>query len=218
MTQFLSGIKSIRQTTNFLLRQGQTLRHHIYRSSQVIVSQHSWKYFLQQLPTCRRYTLILSSKLNIDSPSIFHRLGFQTKILYTIFYSKFVFYTHTHTHTYTNTHTHTHVHTYTHIHTHIHTHTHTHTHTHINTILFKWPNNNNNNSTNIQVIQIVIILIVSTFSSILSSIHGSLNLLGLLVTWCSMTFKVQQLYVLPTLYWCILYLYENKQRLVPLTA
>ena len=31
-------------------------------------------------------------------------------------------------------------------------------------------------------------------------------------------FNSQQLYVLPTLYLCILYLSENKQRLVPLTA
>jgi hypothetical protein len=31
-------------------------------------------------------------------------------------------------------------------------------------------------------------------------------------------FNIQQLYVLPTLYLCILYLSENKQRLVPLTA
>ena len=30
-------------------------------------------------------------------------------------------------------------------------------------------------------------------------------------------FNVQQLYVLPTLYLCVLYLSENKQRLVPLT-
>ena len=30
--------------------------------------------------------------------------------------------------------------------------------------------------------------------------------------------QVQQLYVLPTLYLCVLYLSENKQRLVPLTA
>ena len=30
--------------------------------------------------------------------------------------------------------------------------------------------------------------------------------------------NVQQLYVLPTLYLCVLYLSENKQRLVPLTA
>ena len=29
---------------------------------------------------------------------------------------------------------------------------------------------------------------------------------------------IQQLYVLPTLYLCVLYLSENKQRLVPLTA
>jgi hypothetical protein len=31
-------------------------------------------------------------------------------------------------------------------------------------------------------------------------------------------FNLQQLYVLPTLYLCVLYLSENKQRLVPLTA
>ena len=31
-------------------------------------------------------------------------------------------------------------------------------------------------------------------------------------------FNIQQLYALPTLYLCVLYLYENKQRLVQLTA
>jgi len=31
-------------------------------------------------------------------------------------------------------------------------------------------------------------------------------------------FIIQQLYALPTLYLCVLYLSENKQRLVPLTA
>ena len=31
-------------------------------------------------------------------------------------------------------------------------------------------------------------------------------------------FNIQQFYVLPTLYLCVLYLSENKQRLVPLTA
>ena len=31
-------------------------------------------------------------------------------------------------------------------------------------------------------------------------------------------FNIQQLYVLPTLYLCVLYLAENKQRLMPLTA
>jgi ABC-type uncharacterized transport system permease subunit len=30
--------------------------------------------------------------------------------------------------------------------------------------------------------------------------------------------NIQQLYALPTLHLCVLYLYENKQRLVPLTA
>ena len=31
-------------------------------------------------------------------------------------------------------------------------------------------------------------------------------------------FNIQQLYVLPTLYLCVLYLSENKRRLVPHTA
>ena len=31
-------------------------------------------------------------------------------------------------------------------------------------------------------------------------------------------FNIQQLYALPTLYLCVLYLSENKQRLVPITA
>jgi hypothetical protein len=31
-------------------------------------------------------------------------------------------------------------------------------------------------------------------------------------------FNIQQLYALPTLYLCVLYLSENKQRLVPLRA
>ena len=31
-------------------------------------------------------------------------------------------------------------------------------------------------------------------------------------------FNIQQLYTLPTLYLCVSYLSENKQRLVPLTA
>jgi hypothetical protein len=31
-------------------------------------------------------------------------------------------------------------------------------------------------------------------------------------------FNIQHLYALPTLYLCVLYLFENKQRLVPLTA
>ena len=31
-------------------------------------------------------------------------------------------------------------------------------------------------------------------------------------------FNIQQLHALPTLYFCVLYLSENKQRLVPLTA
>jgi len=41
---------------------------------------------------------------------------------------------------------------------------------------------------------------------------------SLLVKWYNNRFNIQQLYALPTLYLCVLYLYENKQRLVSLTA
>jgi len=35
---------------------------------------------------------------------------------------------------------------------------------------------------------------------------------------CTNKFNIQQLYALPTLYLCVLFLSENKQRLVPRTA
>ena len=41
---------------------------------------------------------------------------------------------------------------------------------------------------------------------------------SLLVTWYTNRFNIQQLYALPMLYLCVLYLSKNKQRLVPLTA
>ena len=45
-----------------------------------------------------------------------------------------------------------------------------------------------------------------------------LTLYSLLVMSCNNRFNIQQLYTLPALYLCILYLSEKKQRLVPLTA
>ena len=45
-----------------------------------------------------------------------------------------------------------------------------------------------------------------------------LTFYSLPVTWRTNRFNIQQLYALPTLYLCVLYLSENKQRLVPLTA
>ena len=44
------------------------------------------------------------------------------------------------------------------------------------------------------------------------------NLLKLTGHLMHQQFNIQQLYALPTLYLCVLYLSENKQRLVPLTA
>ena len=45
-----------------------------------------------------------------------------------------------------------------------------------------------------------------------------INLLKPTVYVIHQQFNIQQLYALPTLYLCVLYLSENKQRLVPLTA
>jgi hypothetical protein len=52
--------------------------------------------------------------------------------------------------------------------------------------------------------------------------HGSMNIKFDLLNHTGHVmyhqFNIQQQYVLPTLYLCVLYLSENKQRLVPLTA
>ena len=48
--------------------------------------------------------------------------------------------------------------------------------------------------------------------------HQQFNLLKPTGNVMHQQFNIQQLYVLPTLYLCVLYLSENKQRLVPLTA
>ena len=49
--------------------------------------------------------------------------------------------------------------------------------------------------------------------------HGSyINLLKPTGHVMHQQFNIQQLYVLPPLYLCVLYLSENKQRLVPLTS
>ena len=51
-----------------------------------------------------------------------------------------------------------------------------------------------------------------------SQIKGEFNLLKPTGYVMHHQFNIQQLYVLPALYLCVLYLSENKQRLVPLTA
>ena len=48
-----------------------------------------------------------------------------------------------------------------------------------------------------------------------NSISNLLNSTGYMM---HQQFSIQKLYVLPTLYLCVLYLSENKQRHVPLTA
>ena len=49
-------------------------------------------------------------------------------------------------------------------------------------------------------------------------VHQQFNLLKPTGYVMHQQFNIQQLYVLPTLYLCVLYLSENKQRLVPPTA
>ena len=48
--------------------------------------------------------------------------------------------------------------------------------------------------------------------------HQQFNLLKPTGHVMNQQFNIQQLYVLPTLYLCVLYLSENKQRLVPLIS
>jgi hypothetical protein len=55
-------------------------------------------------------------------------------------------------------------------------------------------------------------------TSYISGLDASINLLKPTGYVMHQQFNIQQLYVLPTLYLCVLYLSENKQRLVPLTA
>ena len=52
----------------------------------------------------------------------------------------------------------------------------------------------------------------------LMEFHFTINLLKPTGHVMHQQFNMQQLYVLPTLYLCVLYLSENKQRLVPLSA
>ena len=63
----------------------------------------------------------------------------------------------------------------------------------------------------------VFTLLLSDFKQI-SSFSTHFNLLKSTGYIMHHQFNIQQMYVLPTLYLCVLYLSENKQRLVPLTA
>jgi hypothetical protein len=59
---------------------------------------------------------------------------------------------------------------------------------------------------------------LKVFPSDASSKFDSINLLQPTGHVMHQQFNIQQLYALPTLYLCVLYLSENKQPLVPLTA
>jgi hypothetical protein len=56
------------------------------------------------------------------------------------------------------------------------------------------------------------------FSKKLKLVESYINLLKPTGHVMHQQFNIQQLYVLPTLYLCVLYLSENREQLVPLTA
>ena len=76
------------------------------------------------------------------------------------------------------------------------------------------------------ILQIITLLPVSTLSchpqgecnQYLAKSHKYFNLSQPTGYMMHQQFNIQQLYALPTLYLCVLYLSENKQRLVSLTA
>ena len=59
---------------------------------------------------------------------------------------------------------------------------------------------------------------VCVYACVRGTIRRKFNLLKHTGHVMHQQFNIQQLYVLPTLYLCVLYLSENKQRLMPLTA
>jgi len=64
-----------------------------------------------------------------------------------------------------------------------------------------------------------VILTVHLLAIKIIKMHGTcVNLLKPTCYVMHHQFNIQQLYALPTLYLCVLYLAENKQRLVPITA
>ena len=72
----------------------------------------------------------------------------------------------------------------------------------------------------VESLVLCVLRVLSTDKLIYHTVHGtySINLLKPTGHVMHQQFNIQQLYVLPTLYLCVLYLSENKQRLVPLTA
>ena len=68
------------------------------------------------------------------------------------------------------------------------------------------------------LLQIFVLFLVRKFPAYAIAFSISVNLLKPTGYVMHQQFNIQQLYLLPTLYLCVLYLSENKQRLVPLTA
>jgi hypothetical protein len=60
--------------------------------------------------------------------------------------------------------------------------------------------------------------LILVYHNLLHYVHLGINLLKPTCYVMHQQFNIQQLYVLPKLYLCVLYLSEDKQRLVPLTA
>ena len=70
----------------------------------------------------------------------------------------------------------------------------------------------------LQVIDFLNLYKLWAWFAVMKHLNWSVNLLKPTGHVMHQQFNIQQLYVLPTLYLCVLYLSENKQRLVPLTA
>ena len=66
--------------------------------------------------------------------------------------------------------------------------------------------------------QRLLLVFASSYSVVANSLILDFNLLKPTGHVMHQQFNIQQLYALPTLYLCVLYLSENKQRIAPLTA
>ena len=66
--------------------------------------------------------------------------------------------------------------------------------------------------------QRLLLVFDSIYSVVANSLILDFNLLKPTGHVMHQQFNIQQLYALPTLYLCVLYLSENKQRIAPLTA
>jgi hypothetical protein len=92
-------------------------------------------------------------------------------------------------------------------------------------VLKFWPNATNSVDVKSRIGTVHVIDLLQQRVAIIIALWHTLEVVGVAINLLNPTgyvmhqqFNIQQLYALPTLYLCVLYLSENKQRLVPLTA